>query len=223
MSYFRRMYRSAGDAIFVGLIIYLGINIWILDSTTMQIVPLLSNLTGTHAQAVLILGAQVRWTHLSDVLRDRVDTAIAIYRAGLVDKLLVSGDRGNKYYNEVSAIYLYLKSQGIHTGDIFLDIAWFDTYDSLYRAKHIFGVSSLIIATQKFHLPRAVYIANQLGIASRGVVADQRPYRDEVRNQIRESLARVKAVVDISIGSSPAVLGKSTPITWSSNASLWEK
>jgi len=165
------------------------------------------------AQVVLILGASVFSDQtLSDMLGDRADTAIELYSAGKARKILVSGDNRQKNYNETAAIENYLRKQGISKEDIFLDYAGLDTYDSLYRARDIFKAQSLIIATQNFHLPRAIYLARQLGIEAYGFPADKRAYRNIWLNIGREKLANVKAWLDINMGTAPIFLGEPIPI-----------
>ena len=165
------------------------------------------------SQTVLVLGASVyKNSIMSDVLKDRADTAIELYRAGKAQKILVSGDNRDKNYNETATVKKYLLRQGIPEKDIFLDYAGFDTYDSLYRAKNIFKVKSLIISTQKFHLPRAIFIARGLGIEAYGVPADKRQYKNQEFNIGRELLATVKAYFDVYFGAKPSFLGEPIPI-----------
>jgi len=166
------------------------------------------------AQTVLILGASVYHNQiLSDMLEDRADTAIELYQAGKVKNFLVSGDNREKNYNETSTIQKYLLEQGMPQDKIFLDYAGFDTYDSLFRARDIFQAKGgLIIATQSFHLPRAVYIGRQLGMEVYGFSTDKRPYRNVWLNIAREKLANVKAWLDININSKPQFLGQVIPM-----------
>ncbi|MCX6789689.1 MAG: YdcF family protein [Candidatus Gribaldobacteria bacterium] len=164
-------------------------------------------------QTVLVLGASVhRDQTLSDMLKDRADTAIELYRAGKVKNFLVSGDNRQKNYNETAAIEKYLLGQGIPQDKIFLDYAGFDTYDSLYRARDVFQAEKLVVATQNFHLPRAVYLGRQLGMEVYGFPADKRPYRNIWLNIAREKLANIKAWLDININASPEFLGQVVPI-----------
>src|SRR6185295_18531017 len=97
---------------------------------------------------------------------------IELYKAGTVSKILVSGDNSTVSHNEVNPVRDYLLASGIPDRDIFLDHAGFDTYSTMYRARDIFGVASILIATQSFHLPRAVFIARALGVDAYGVDAD---------------------------------------------------
>jgi len=166
-----------------------------------------------NSQTVLVLGASVfRDQTLSDMLRDRADTAIELYQAGKVKSFLVSGDNRQKNYNETAAVQKYLLEQGIPQDKIFLDYAGFDTYDSLYRARNVFQVNDLIVASQSFHLPRAVYIGRQLGLEVYGFPADKHTYRNVWLNILREKLANVKAWLDLNINARPQFLGQVIPI-----------
>lgn len=166
----------------------------------------------TNADVVIILGAGVYQNgKLTPILKDRVDAAMLIYKDGLAPKILVSGDNGQQDYNEVIPIWEYLVAAGIPQEDIFLDYAGFDTYDSMYRASAVFEVDSAIVVTQSFHLPRAIFIANALGIDIQGFS----PVKDKgtFYNSFRELAARVKAVMDLVTQSSPTYLGERIPIS----------
>lgn len=159
-------------------------------------------------QTALVLGARVYDNgSMSSILSDRVKTAIELYKLGKVEKILLSGDHGTKEYDEVNAMKDYLLKNNVKEEDIFTDYAGFDTYDSVYRAKAIFQVESMIIVTQEFHLPRAIYLARKLGIDTIGFKADKQKYQYMRRNEARESLARVKAFIDIKLKSEPKFLG----------------
>ena len=165
-----------------------------------------------NAEVALIPGAAVLENGaLSLIFLDRVDTAIALYQAQKVSKILVSGDNSTDSHNEVNPVRLYLISKGIPDEDIFLDHAGFDTYSTMYRAREIFGVSSVLIATQSFHLPRSVFIARRLGIEAYGVNADLGDIL--FRNYVREVLANEKAVLDLLLNRKPKFLGEKIPIT----------
>lgn len=163
---------------------------------------------------VIVLGAKVRADGTpSDILRDRLLTAIDIYNAKLVDKILVSGDDGQTEYDEVNAMRKYLLSAGVDAKDIFLDHAGFDTYDSMARAAQVFGVTNAIIVTQAYHLPRALYLAHASGINAVGISADRQTYLGITRYKARELLADTKAVVDVIFHVAPHFLGTSIDIT----------
>ncbi|NCD00708.1 hypothetical protein EOL94_01285 [bacterium] len=165
-------------------------------------------------QTALVLGAKVYSNgQMSSVFQDRVDTAIELYNNGRVKKILVSGDHGRENYDEVNSAKNYLLEKGVLKEDIFLDHAGFDTFDSVYRAKEIFQVDSLIIVTQNFHLPRALYIAKKLGIDSCGKIADKHIYVKQGYMNRREFLAKIKAWLDITFNSEPRYLGDVIPVT----------
>lgn len=143
---------------------------------------------------ILVLGAGVRSDGSpSDMLRDRVTVACSLYEAMEEPRvpLLMSGDHtGN--YNEVSAMKKLAAELGVPSERIFLDHEGYSTYESLYRAKYIFGARRIVIVTQQYHLHRALHIAREFGMDAVGVSSDLRPYRGQTRYEAREMLARFK-------------------------------
>jgi SanA protein len=168
-----------------------------------------------HAQAALVLGAQVLPSgRPSDMLVDRVKAAEDLYRAGRVGKLLLSGDHGRVNYDEVGTMRRMMLADGIPAADIFTDHAGFDTWDSAQRAKRVFDVDSAVVVTQGFHMARALYEARHAGLDATGFLADRRNYgRVMPRLKAREALARVKAFGDVLTGANPKFLGAEIPIT----------
>lgn len=167
---------------------------------------------------ILVLGCAVYNNEvLSPMLRDRVETGLTLYNAGTSDRLLMSGDHGRENYDEVNHMKQYYVDAGVDPNVIFLDHAGFSTYESMYRAKEIFGVQKMVIVTQKYHLYRAVYIARALGIDAYGVAADLQDYAllTDARNSVRESLARVKDCMICIVKPEPTYLGESIPISGS--------
>jgi vancomycin permeability regulator SanA len=163
------------------------------------------------AEVALIPGAAIFPDGtLSPIFQDRADMAIRLYKAKKVLKILVSGDNSTLSHNEVNPVRNYLLLKGIPDQDIFLDHAGFDTYSTMYRARDIFGVTSLLIATQSFHLPRAVFIARELGMDAYGVDADNGP--SLFSNYVREVFADEKAVFDLVFHIQPKYLGDRIPI-----------
>lgn len=148
---------------------------------------------------------------LSPVFVDRLDMVISLYVASKVTKILVSGDNSTDDYNEVNPARLYLISNGVLDNDIYLDHAGFDTYSSMYRARDIFQVSSAIVSSQSFHLPRSILIARGLGIDAYGMNADVGHLL--FKNTIREILANQKAVFELLFHIKPKFLGDAIPIT----------
>jgi len=148
------------------------------------------------------------------VLIDRVTAAANLYHAGKVEKLLMSGDNRFVAYNEPAVMRKLALSLGVPDGAIVLDYAGRRTYDTCYRAKAIFGVTEAILVTQTFHLPRAIYLCNQLGVDSIGVAADLRIYRKSslLYWNARELLATVAALWDVNIGHPVPVLGDKEPV-----------
>src|SRR4051812_24364191 len=168
-----------------------------------------------HAQAALVLGAQVMPNGApSSMLSDRIDAAFELYRAHKVDKLLLSGDHSRKTYDEVGTMKRILLAKGIPPQDIFEDHAGFDTWDSAQRARRIFDVSSAVVVTQKFHMARALWDARRAGLKVSGYAADRRDYGRVMRRlEVREAAARVKTLGDTVTGADPQFLGPVIPIT----------
>lgn len=148
------------------------------------------------------------------VLYDRVATAADLYHRGLVNKLLLTGDNRFIDYNEPEAMRQTALQLGVPDSALVLDYAGRRTYDSCYRAREIFGVSRAILVTQAFHLDRALYLCDALGLDSIGVVADRRDYTASSRTwwSIREAAATVAAWIDVNVLKPTPVLGDKIPI-----------
>lgn len=211
----KRMILIGSIGIFFGIAGIIAINLYIIRSARHVMYEQGQSIPSAHT--ALILGAKVYsdgW--LSHVLEDRVLTGLELYREGNVQKLLLSGDHGQKDYDEVNAMRAYLLERGVPAEDIFMDHAGFNTYASMYRARDVFQVHEVIVVTQRFHLPRAVYIAQKLGLEAVGLAADRRTYMQssQVKSELREVLARVKAFLDVHVWrAKPKYLGKVIPIT----------
>ena len=145
------------------------------------------------ADCILVLGARV-WAggQPSHMLEDRLRRGVALYKAGAAPVIIMSGDHGQREYDEVTAMKRYATEHGVPSADVFMDHAGFSTYDSMYRARDVFGAKRIIIVTQRYHMFRALYIARQLGLNAYGVTSDYRPYASQPRNSAREFLARFK-------------------------------
>jgi vancomycin permeability regulator SanA len=167
------------------------------------------------APAALVFGAGL-WRDGSPtpVLQDRVITAADLYFAGKVKKILMSGDNRFVDYNEPAAMRNYALDLGVPDNDIVLDYAGRRTYDTCYRARDIFGLSEVILVTQEFHLPRALYTCNVLGVEANGVPADQRHYRRRSLTywHLRETIATLVALWEVHISHPLPVLGDPEPI-----------
>jgi len=168
-----------------------------------------------NAPVALVLGAGLNRDGTAGVvLRDRVETAAELYFNGKVDKLLMSGDNSSEYYNEPAAMLEHALSLGIPEEDIILDYAGRRTYDSCYRAQEIFGVNELIVVTQAFHLPRAIYLCSSFGIETVGVPADDANYNRSsyIYWWVREIFASLNAYWDVLILHPEPILGEPEPI-----------
>lgn len=161
------------------------------------------------ADCILVLGAGV-WNNgnPSAMLEDRLLQGIKLYKNGASDRLLMSGDHGRKEYDEVNVMKQFSIDRGITSEHIFMDHAGFSTYESLYRARDIFEAKKIIIVTQKYHLYRALYIADKLGIEAYGVASNPRRYAGQMRMSFREILARVKDFLNVIIKPEPTYLGE---------------
>lgn len=200
-------------AVLVGAVA-LGINGYVVYSTKNQILetPEAAALEGV--DCILVLGCRVYEDGTpSHMLEDRLRRGVELYQAAAAPKLLMSGDHGQQTYDEVNAMKAYAVAEGIASADVFMDHAGFSTYESLYRAKEIFGAEKIIIVTQGYHLHRALHIANRLGLEAYGVASDYRGYAGQLMRDIREILARNKDFVTGIFLPEPTYLGEKIPIS----------
>lgn len=176
------------------------------------------------ADVILVLGAGVRPDGSpSNMLEDRLLTALRLYEAGICEKILVSGDHGTEYYDEVNVMKSYLVKKGIPSENVFMDHAGFSTYDSIYRAKAIFGVKNPLIVTQEYHSYRALMIANHLNLDAGAVPApilssEVKTYPKQAWYSFRETVARVKDFFYSITKPEPTFLGE--PISLQSSGNL---
>jgi vancomycin permeability regulator SanA len=169
----------------------------------------------TPRRAAIVFGAGLqRDGSATPILSDRVTAAADLYFSGKVEKLLMSGDNRILDYNEPGAMRAYALSLGVPEDAIVLDYAGRRTYDTCYRAKAIFGLTEAILVTQSFHLPRALYTCNQLGLDSIGVDANRQPYRklSMLYWNVRELLATSAALWDVHVAHPVPMLGDPEPI-----------
>ena len=169
---------------------------------------------------ILVLGCGVREDGTpSDMLRDRLTRGLSLYHGGASEVLLMSGDHHTVAYNEVQVMKNYAISDGIPSEQVFMDHAGLNTYDSLWRAKEVFGADRILIVSQEYHLYRALHIAEQLGIEAWGVSADYHTYFGQVVRDVREVLARSKDFLlalfrpEATIGGEPISLEGSGDVT----------
>lgn len=163
---------------------------------------------------IIVLGAGVRDDGTpSDILADRLETSLEVYKANVGSVFILSGDHGREEYNEVRAMKDYIMKDNIDEKIIFMDHAGFSTYDTMYRAKEIFKVDKAIVVTNEYHLPRALYISRKLGIEAYGVKSDKRGYQLMDSYKKREVLAQLKDFFYVNIlKPEPTFLGESIPV-----------
>ena len=149
------------------------------------------------------------------MLEDRLKRGVALYKLGAAPKLLMSGDHGTQYYNEVDAMKRYAVEADVPSEDVFMDHAGFSTYESMSRAIQVFEADKVIIVTQQYHLYRALYTAKALGMDAYGVAADYRQYSGQLARDVREVLARIKDFGMAILQPDPTYLGEAIPISGS--------
>ena len=169
----------------------------------------------TDVDCIMVLGCGVYNGKPTPLLEDRLKRGVAVHETGVSKKILMSGDHGQDDYDEVNIMKQFALDAGISADDIFMDHAGFSTYESMCRAKEIFGVDKMIIVTQKYHLSRAVYLARMLGIDAYGVASDYRSFGGQFYRDCREVLARVKDLFVAVIKPAPTYLGEAIPISGS--------
>lgn len=202
----------------------LGINLYMINFSKPYIYTDISDLP--KSQAVIIPGAKVYPTTVSFVVHDRIEGAINVLNNGKVDRILISGDHGQKRYDEVNVMKNFTtQNYNVDKNIIFLDHAGFSTYETMYRARDIFCVKNAIVVTQEFHSARCVYIARKLGLDVVCYVAPEnhRYFRSTKINwTVREILARVKNFFLVMFNVKPTYLGEQIPITGDATLS-WDQ
>jgi SanA protein len=175
-----------------------------------------------HAEVAIVPGALVEPDGtMSAMLADRVRQAAALWHAGKVEKVLVSGDHGGWAYDEPTTMRKALVGGGVRPEDVFEDHAGFDTWATMVRARSIFGVRDAVVVTQGFHMPRALYLAGAAGIDASGLTADLHRWGFQGRkNAAREVLSRVKAVADVTLDT-PAMAGPRILISQADGRESW--
>lgn len=208
----------------LGVAAVAGVNGWVVGSVSSRMLSEEQAAALQDVDCIVVLGCQVRSDGSpSHMLEDRLKRSVALYDMNASPKILMSGDHGTVEYDEVDAMKRYAVNAGVPSADVFMDHAGFSTYETVYRAKEIFGADKVIIVTQEYHLYRALYIAKQLGVDAYGVAADYRQYSGQLSRDIREVLARVK---DFGMGifqPEPTYLGEAIPISGNGDLTHDEK
>ena len=197
----------------LGAAYVLGVDAYTVLSTRDRILTVEEAAELEDVDCIIVLGCKVQSDGSpSHMLNDRLEVGVDVYYGlsenGKGSKLLMSGDHGTEEYNEVYTMKQFAIAEGIASGEIFMDHAGFSTYESIYRAKEIFGADKIIIVTQEYHLYRALHIADALGVEAYGVSADLRTYAGQLKFSAREVLARNKDFITAIYKPEPTYLGE---------------
>ncbi len=221
------MKRKYKAVIFVvlGIVLLIGIaavslSVYMVKATEKSVFTADTFKNDEKADCILILGAGVKDGKPKPMLRDRLLTGIELYKSGAAKKIIMSGDHGRADYDEVNVMRAFALEQGVRAEDIFLDHAGFSTYDSVYRAKNIFGAENIIIVSQKYHLYRALYIAKKLDVKAAGVSADLNTYGGQLKRDIREIIARDKDLFKCIIKPKAQIMGDKIPLDGDGSVTL---
>lgn len=201
----------AGIALLIG-IAAVSLSVYMVKATEKNIFTADTFKNDEKADCILILGAGVKDDKPKPMLRDRLLTGIELYKSGAAEKIIMSGDHGRADYDEVNVMRAFALEQGVRAEDIFLDHAGFSTYDSVYRAKSIFGAENIIIVSQKYHLYRALYIAKKLDVKAAGVSANLNTYGGQLKRDIREIIARDKDFFKCIVKPEAEIMGDKIPL-----------
>jgi len=205
MKLFKKLILAFALFVILSILIIFGLEAYIQKETSYLIYSEITEIPS--AKTGIILGASVHSDgKLSPILEDRVETAYQLYKQNKIENFLVSGDHRTDDYDEVNAIKNYLLKKGVPPEDITLDHAGFDTYDSMFRAKAVFAIDDAIVITQKFHLPRSLYIARNLDAKYKGFEAAPMAYTSSETIKRREQLANFKAIWEIITRQEPTTL-----------------
>ena len=168
---------------------------------------------GETYDCILVLGASMLPSgEPSTILKDRLDVAVELYKAGVTPKIVMSGDNeSDATYNEVVNMKKYAVNQGVPSEDIFCDHAGIDTYDSMYRARFVFDPHSMVVVTQTYHMYRALFDAHSFNIDAIGVTSDLHSYEKQAYFDIREVGARVSDMINVATNAEAAF--KSAPVS----------
>ena len=216
----KRIFVTIFILIILGCISTLFINLYMINKEKKRIIDIseVSNLNDI--DAIVILGCKAYSNGPSLMLSNRLLKGLEVYNI-LNSKILLSGDHGTKSYDEVNVMRDYMLNSNIKSEDIFLDHAGFNTYDSMYRLKYVFEAKKVIIVTQEYHMYRALYIADSLGIDAYGVVASDIPQKDiMLKNNIREILSRDWNFIKVVFQFKSKYLGEVIPLDGDGNITL---
>ncbi|WP_104201662.1 SanA/YdcF family protein [Billgrantia saliphila] len=210
---FKLVLMSLGSVLLLAALLFVGANLWVLGQTHSRI-ELELPLCGP--DRVGIVFGTSHWTRSgrrNPHFDARIHAASRLIRLGRIEHLLLSGDNRTRYYNEPITMWRDLRAQSVRDQDMTLDYAGFSTFDTLARARDVFGVERALLVTQAWHLPRALFIADALGLEVNGCAAPERPVTGLWRLRAREWVARAATVGDLYLwGREPYFLGPLEPL-----------
>ncbi len=204
----------------LGVLAVVGSNAYILLTTQGEYTADVAKVPS--AEVAIVPGALVQGDgEMSPMLAERVAQAYRLWRAGKVDKILVSGDHHTWAYDEPDTMRKQLVSDGVPPQDVFEDHAGLDTWATMVRARSIFNVHDAVVVTQGFHMPRALFLAEEAGIDATGLTADRHQWGYQgKKSTIREVASRVKAIADVTLDA-PAMAGPKIPIQTADGRESW--
>ncbi len=214
---FFKLFKSVSLIIIIGVLLIAIINIHMLSFSKSRTLSLDEAKEITDADCIVILGCGIINNKPGLMLKDRLDRGIELYNQKSAPKIIMSGDHGQQGYDEVNVMKSYALENKVPSQDVFMDHAGFSTYESMYRAKVIFEAEKIIIVTQEYHLPRAIYIAEALGLDAVGVAAKDINYRGQALRDVREVLARTKDFFNSVFKPEPTYLGEAIPVSGDGN------
>lgn len=200
----------------VGVLLVFGVNAYVLCSSRDNIISL-EEASKKDYDAIVVLGAGLSGDKPSPMLQERLDKGIEVFENGSSKYIVMSGDHHKESHDEVNVMKNYAIDNNVPSDKIFMDHAGISTYDSIYRAKEIFGLEKILVVTQKYHLYRAIYIAKSLGIETDGVDAEVKKYSGNLKREIREVLARDKDVVKCLLKPTSSIMGEAVAVSGSGN------
>lgn len=205
----------------IGLIAIVSVNYYVKSSTKKNIYYSIKKFPKNDVG--IIFGAGINGDQPSKYLKDRLDAGIMLWKAKRINKILLSGDNGRQEYDELTVMKNYCFNHGVDTTKIFIDYAGFDTYSTMYRAKHIFKIKKATLISQEYHLNRAIYIGQKLGIKSAGYSANKGEYLGYNYVCFREYGSIFKSFFDVLRNREPRFLGGEININGESNYSKDDK
>lgn len=217
----KKYFKIAFYLLIIGLIAIVSVNYYVKSSTKKNIYYSIKRFPKNDVG--IIFGAGINGDQPSKYLKDRLDAGIMLWKAKRINKILLSGDNGRDEYDELTVMKNYCFNHGVDTTKIFIDYAGFDTYSTMYRAKHIFKIKKATLISQEYHLNRAIYIGQKLGIKSVGYSANKGEYLGYKYVTFREYGSIFKSFFDVFRNREPRFLGREININGESNYSKEDK